>query len=92
MGYCISEEELPEEVREDRFERPPHPEYPDEMIPDIVGGEMRSESFVLNAETANEHDGRLELYYDQIPRLRALLDFIENRYNVKWADPSRRKT
>lgn len=50
---------------------------------------MRGESFVLMAETGNEHDGRLELYYDQIPRLRALLDFIEDRYNPKWKDPAR---
>lgn len=80
MGYCIDELELPLGLREWDFERPPHPEFPDEIVPDIVGAEMRSESFVLVSD--GEHE-RIELLYDQIPRLRAILDFIEEKRTKK---------
>ena len=44
--------------------------------PGVVYAELRGESFVLATEEDWE---RIELYYDQIPRLRAILDFIEER-------------
>lgn len=94
MGYCISEDEIPEEVREGHFLRDSGSGtliVEEGECPGVVYAEMRGESFVLvEGEDARNEYERIELDYDQIPRLRAILAFIEDRREKKA--PSNRRT
>ena len=81
MWYIISEEELPEDVRDDRYtDGPDHlpiendPAYAD-IRGGVVNGEMRRGSnFALYTAFGRQ---TIELPWCQIARIRAILDVME---------------